>query len=110
MLRSLKFAWCLLLGLFLATPLSAQIFTLEGGTSTLFNADGGTISIKAPNYDSSIGAGMYQGHFLMGAVARTKVMGYTVISGDDTIRFDLPTDVFGNTSYFSARGVGISRN
>jgi hypothetical protein len=46
----------------------------------------------------------------MGAVARTKVMGYTVISGDDTIRFDLPTDVFGNTSYFSARGVGISKN
>ena len=46
----------------------------------------------------------------MGAVARTKVMGYTVIAGDDTVRFDLPTDIFGNTSYFSARGVGISKN
>ena len=62
------------------------------------------ISVKAPNYDGSIGAGIYQGHFLMGAVARTKVMGYTVICGDDTVRFDLPTDIFGNTSYFSARG------
>ncbi len=110
MLSSLKSGCCLLLGIFLAVPLSAQIFTLEGGTSTLFNADGGTMSVKAPNYDGSIGAGMYQGHFLMGAVARTKLMGYTVISGDDTVRFDLPTDVFGNTSYFSARGIGISRN
>ena len=37
-------------------------------------------------------------------------MGYTVTAGDDNVRFDLPTDVFGNTAYYSARGVGISKN
>jgi hypothetical protein len=109
MLRLLKFGFCLLFGLWLAAPASSQIFKIEGGTSTLFDSDGGNISVKAPNYDGNIGAGIYQGHFLMGAVARTKVMGYTVIGGDDTVRFDLPTDIFGNTSYFSARGVGISK-
>lgn len=110
MSRLLKFGFCLLFGLSLTAPVSSQIFKIEGGTSTLFDSDGGNISVKAPNYDGTIGAGIYQGHFLMGAVARTKVMGYTVITGDDSVRFDLPTDIFGNTSYFSARGVGISKN
>jgi hypothetical protein len=110
MSRFFQFGLWLILAVLLAAPLSAQIFKIEGGTSTLFNADGGTLSIKAPNYDGSFGAGIFEGHFLMGAVARTKVMGYTVTAGDDSVRFDLPTDIFGNTSYFAARGVGISKN
>lgn len=94
----------------LGTAARAQVFKLEGGKSTLFNADGGTLSIKAPSYDSSIGAGMFQGQFQYGAVVHTKVMGYTVTAGDDSVRFDLPTDVFESTSYFSSRGFGVSKN
>jgi len=90
--------------------LPAQVFKIDGGTSTLFNADGGTISMKAPNYETSLGLGTTFGRFELGAVARTKIMGYTVTAGDDNVRFDLPTDIFGNTSYYSARGVGISKN
>src|SRR5882757_2709428 len=104
-----KFGWALVLML-CVQALPAQVFKIEGGTSTLFNADGGTITMKAPNYDASFGAGTFGGHFELGAVARTKVMGYTVTAGDDNVRFDLPTDVFGNTAYYSARGVGISKN
>src|SRR2546430_59825 len=109
MIRGLQFA--LLLGTaLLASVASAQVFKIEGGKSTLFDANGGRLSVKGPNYDSEIGAGMYAGHFQYGALVRTKGMGYTVTVGDDSVRFDLPTDVFESTSYFSSRGVGISRN
>ena len=104
-----RFQLALLLML-LVTAASAQVFKLEGGTSTLFNADGGSITIKGPNYDSTIGAGMFQGYFQSGAVVHTKLMGYTVTAGDDSVRFDLPTDVFESTSYFSSRGFGLSKN
>jgi len=109
MSRFHKFGCWLAFWLMAATTLSAQIFKVEGGTSTLFNADGGSINIKSANYDGNIGAGMFEGRFEWGAVARTKVLGYTLTAGDDSVRFDLPTDIFGNTSYFSARGVGVSR-
>jgi hypothetical protein len=108
MRRIAQFALTLAL-LLAVTAVQAQVFKIEGGTSTLFNADGGTVSIKGPNYDSSIGAGMFDGHFQYGVVVRSKVMGYTVTAGDDSVRFDLPTDVFESTSYFSSRGFGISR-
>src|SRR5215467_3381556 len=104
-----KSGWTLALIFLCVQILPAQVFKIDGGTSTLFNANGGTISMKAPNYDASFGAGTFDGHFELGAVAKTRVMGYTVTAGDDNVRFDLPTDIFGNTSYYSARGVGISK-
>lgn len=110
MFRIAQFGRLLALMILSASTLSAQVFKLEGGTSSLFNAEGGSLNIKALNYESTIGAGIFEGHFQWGAVARTNVMGYTVTAGDDSVRFDLPTDVFGNTSYFSARGFGISKN
>jgi len=109
MTRSLQFVFVLGIAL-LAAVASAQVFKIEGGKSTLFEANGGSLSIKGPNYDSEIGAGMYAGHFQYGAVVRTRIMGYTVTAGDDSVRFDLPTDIFESTSYFSSRGVGISKN
>jgi len=109
MFSSSKFGWTLALLFLFAQIVPAQVFKIDGGTSTLFNADGGTIFMKAPNYEASFGAGTFDGHFELGAVAKTKVMGYTVTAGDDNVRFDLPTDIFGNTSYYSARGVGISK-
>lgn len=105
-----KFGWTLALMFLFVQILPAQVFKIDGGTSTLFNADGGTITMKAPNYETSFGAGTFDGRFELGALARTKVMGYTVTAGDDNVRFDLPTDIFGNTSYYSARGLGISKN
>jgi hypothetical protein len=109
MTRSLQFVLGLAIAL-LAAVAPAQVFKIEGGKSTLFDADGGSLSIKGPNSDSEFGAGVYAGHFQYGAVVRTKVLGYTVTAGDDSVRFDLPTDVFESTAYFSSRGVGISKN
>jgi hypothetical protein len=75
MFFSAKFGWTLALIFLLVSRLPAQVFKIDGGTSDLFNADGGTISMKAPNYDATFGAGTFGGQFALGAVARTKVMG-----------------------------------
>jgi len=85
----------------------AQIFRLQGGASTLFSADGGSINIKAPGYDSEIGIGTLNGHIQYGFLVRTKLLGNTLSVGDDTIKVDLPTDIFDSSHYFLARGVGL---
>jgi len=93
-----------------ASPLSAQIFKIQGGDSTLFQAEGGSLDVKAPNYEGNLGAGFFDGHFQLGAVMRTKFRDETLIGGDDAIRFNLPTDIFDGGYYFYARGAGIERS
>jgi hypothetical protein len=101
------------LGFVLIVPASgmhAQVFKVEGGSSTLLNAEGGSVELKSPNYDSSLGGGLFEGRFELGAVVRYKYDGYSLIAGDDTVPFELPTDLFDGSHYFSARGLGISRS
>ena len=75
----------------------------------MFNADGASVDIKGPNYDANMGMGFFDGHFELGGFVRSKIAGFTVISGDDSVPFDLPTDIFDSTHYFSARVLGISQ-
>src|SRR5215469_5162977 len=88
---------------------SAQVFRVEAGGSTLLNAEGGSIAFKAPNYDGSIGAGLFNGKFEFGAESRYQYRGYTLLSGDESVPFFLPTDLFDASHYFSARGLGVTR-
>ncbi len=87
----------------------AQVFRVQGGTSTLLNAEGGSVEFKAPNYNGSVGLGFFDGHFQYGAEGRRLFHGYTLLAGDESIPFTLPTDVFDSSHYFSARGVGATR-
>src|SRR5208283_3762721 len=98
-----------LLPVFPGGSAAAQVFKVQGGTSTLLNAQGGSVEFKAPDYDGNIGMGFFAGHFEYGAEARTLFHGYTVLAGDDMVPFTLPTDVFDSTHYFSARGLGATR-
>jgi hypothetical protein len=106
-----KAAIVVLITSFLATlPASyGQVFRVQGGTSTLLDAQGGSVDFKAPNYSGNFGLGFYNGSFQIGAVARSQVHGYNLTAGDDSILFDLPTDWFDGTHYFLARGFGVSR-
>jgi hypothetical protein len=88
---------------------SAQVFRVQGGTSTLLNAEGGSVEFKAPNYDGSLGLGFYNGKIQFGAETRYLFHGYTILAGDDSVPFTLPTDVFDSSHYFSARGIGATR-
>ena len=94
----------------IATGSSAQVFRVQGGTSTMLDAQGGSVEFKAPNYDGSIGIGYYNGQVMFGGETRYKYHDYTFLAGDDSVRFDLPTDVFDHSHYFSARGAGFTRS
>lgn len=99
----------ILLAVLLAGSAAAQVFRVQGGTSTLLNAEGGSVEFKAPHYDGSVGLGFFSGHFEYGAETRYLFRGYTVLAGDDSVPFTLPTDVFDGSHYFSARGIGATR-
>ncbi len=94
----------------IAMQASAQVFRVQGGTSTMLDAQGGSVEFKAPNYDGSFGLGYYNGQVMFGGETRYKYHDYTVLAGDDSVRFDLPTDVFDRSHYFSARGAGVTRS
>src|SRR5215813_10423946 len=93
----------------LTGSVNAQVFRVQGGASTLLNAEGGSVEFKAPNYDGSIGLGFYNGKVQFGAETRYLFHGYTLLGGDENVPFLLPTDVFDGSHYFSARGVGATR-
>jgi len=99
----------ILLAVLLAGSAVAQVFKVQGGTSTLLNAEGGSVEFKAPNYNGNVGLGFFDGHFEYGAETRRIFHGYTLLAGDDMVPFTLPTDVFDSSHYFSARGIGVTR-
>jgi len=94
----------------LAPFASGQVFKVQAGTSTMLNADGGSVDFLAPNYQGSLGIGYFQDHFGVGGTFRSKYHGYTLVAGDDSVPFNLPTDVFDSSHYFMTRGIGISRS
>lgn len=91
-----------------AAASGAQVFRVQGGTSTMLDAQGGSIEFKAPNYDGSFGIGYYNGQVMFGGETRYKFRDYIFLAGDDSVHFDLPTDVFDHSHYFSARGAGLT--
>jgi hypothetical protein len=86
----------------------AQIFHVQGGSSSLLDAHGGSVEFRAPRYTGSVGAGFINGQFVFGEVLRTQFHGYHLTAGDDVIPFNLPTDVFDSNHYFFGRGLGVS--
>ncbi len=100
---------CLCLAILLVpapAALRAQVFQVNGGTSSLYQADGGTISARGPSFDASAGAGVLDGKFV-GGVNFTKMIGRsTYIAGSDYIHFILPTDIFDSSHYLVAMGAG----
>src|SRR5256885_10199724 len=77
----------------LAGGASAQVFRVQGGDSTLLNAQGGSVEFKAPNYDGSVGLGFYNGKLEFGGETRRLFHRYTVLSGDYLSPFYLSTRI-----------------
>ena len=99
----------ILIILLMTSAARAQVFRVQGGDSTLLNAQGASIEFKAPEYDGSVGLGFYNGKLEFGGNTRYQYHGYSVLAGDEAIPFTLPTDVFDASHYFSARGMGVTR-
>ena len=43
----------------LSARANAQVFRVQGGTSTMLNAQGGSVEFKAPKYDGSVDLGLF---------------------------------------------------
>lgn len=87
--------------------LRAQVVELSGGTSTLFQSQGGTITVHGRSYSGSVGAGTVQGQFFGGAQLIKSNERASLIFGTDNIPFDLPTDIFQSGHYLTGIGVGL---
>ena len=98
----------LVLTMLTAGRAGAQVFRVQGGTSTMLNAQGGSVEFKAPQYDGSIDLGYFEGKLRYGAENRYQFRSFTLLTGDETVPFILPTDVFDASHYFSMRGIGIT--
>jgi len=104
---TLRFLYTVCLIAALMPHLHAQVFEVNGGSSSLYDAQGGTISARGASYDASIGAGLIAGKFVGGANL-TKVVGQsTYLLGTDYIHFQLPTDIFDSSHYLVALGAGL---
>lgn len=89
-------------------PARAQVIQATGGTSNLFNASGGSLEFRSPTFTDRFDLG-YAGRFRTGFSMVRKFQGGLMDLGDQTIIFDLPTDIFDQTHYFLGRGAGYSR-
>src|SRR5271168_3758826 len=76
-----------------------QALELEGGSSTLFQASGGSVEVNGQNHQGWIGAGSLDGQFRLGAFLSTQWEGDKLGFGDHTIPFQFPTDIFDNSHY-----------
>ena len=92
----------------LAAGANAQVFRVQGGTSTMLNAQGGSVEFKAPKYDGNVNLGYFAGHLRFGAENHYQFQHFTLLTGDETVPFVLPTDVFDASHYFSVRGLGVT--
>ena len=52
----------LLMAMLLSRRLDAQVFRVQGGTSTMLNAQGGSVEFSAPKYDGCVFLGYFEGH------------------------------------------------
>ena len=92
----------------LVAPAAAQVFEVQAGASSLYDAAGGGLKVYTPNYEGRFGLGNAQG-WKAGGSLKTQRFGHVVLLGDDVIRTDLPTDVFGGSRYAFTRGLSVAR-
>src|SRR5690348_4724525 len=80
--------------LFLPAPIRAQVFEVTGGSSSLFDATGGSIVIHGAASEVSAGLGSLAGRLRFGGAFRTSHGSNDLTVGDNYIPFRLPTDIF----------------
>lgn len=99
-------AWLFWLGCAALCP--AQLVTVGGGSSDLYDANGASVQLQSGNYQGYVGAGDLAGNFLLGTRASAKLHAGSVSLGDEPITLDLPTDIFNTDQYLLARGASFS--
>jgi hypothetical protein len=89
---------------------SAQVLQLSGGTSTLYQSQGGSITFYSPNYNAKMGVGVVNGQLAGGATVNRITKDATYTLGDEYVGLSLPTDIFSSARYLLMTGAGIKTN
>ena len=106
--RALRVAIVFAIALICSRPATGQIFELTGGSSSLLNAEGGSLEVHAPNYSGRIDLGYLDRPSLGFSFSRPFKRSLIGV-GDQQIQFLLPTDLFDHSFYFIGRGMSVSR-
>jgi hypothetical protein len=106
--RALRVVIVFAIALICSRPATGQIFELTGGSSSLLNAEGGSLEVHAPNYSGRIDLG-YLGRPSLGFSFSRLFKRSLIGVGDQQIQFLLPTDLFDHSFYFIGRGMSVSR-
>ena len=85
-----------------------QVIQLNGGTSTLSDSRGGTLTISGQSYTGSIGAGTIEGHVFGGGQLIKSTSRATFTLGTHSLPFNLPTDIFDGNHYLTGLGAGVT--
>lgn len=93
----------------LPAAVHAQVIQATVGTSNLYDASGGSLELRGPDFTNRIDLG-YAGHLRAGFSMARAYRGGILDLGDQTITFDLPTDIFEQSNYFLGRGVSYTRS
>jgi hypothetical protein len=91
-----------------AGTVSAQVIKVEAGASDMVPTIGGSLSVQGPGYEGYLGAGVLSGAFRLGTYAKMAIGPYQFTAGDQSLAFNLPTDIFGGEEFLTTRGLGAT--
>jgi hypothetical protein len=106
--KGLRAAIVCAIALVWSLPAAAQVFELTGGSSSLLDAEGGSVEVHAANYTGRLDLG-YIGRPSLGFYFTRPYKKSQIGAGDQQIPFLLPTDLFDHSYYFLGRGMSLSR-
>jgi hypothetical protein len=92
---------------FCAITARAQVLEVNGGSSTLYQTQGGSILLHGSAYESEVGAGLIAGRLVAGGHLAYRNKTNTYSAGVEEVRFDLPTDLFDSDHRLLGVGIGL---
>jgi hypothetical protein len=102
----IRWALVCLASLAVSTSAHGQAFALTGGSSSLFDAHGGSVEMRSPNYTGRLDFGYLDGPSLGFSVLHL-YHGALLDAGDQEIPLVFPTDLFDRSYYFFGRGLSV---
>ena len=84
-----------------------QVIEVNGGSSSLYQTQGGSIVLHGNAYESEVGAGLISGRLVAGGHLAYRDKSTIYSAGVEEIRFDLPTDLFDSDHRLLGVGIGM---
>ncbi|SNS32701.1 hypothetical protein SAMN05421770_101512 [Granulicella rosea] len=86
----------------------AQVFVVDAGTSTLYQAQGGSLQMQGASYNATLGGGVVAGRFVGGATLEKQIGRAFFTAGSQIRQCNLPTDLFDADHRIYAIGASVT--